>query len=153
MAIEQLAKPENAWCAHCKPGRGCLVYSERPGECRTFSCLWLVNELLDQHWKPNKAKFVLTTSDDGIEVRCDPGFPDAWRRPPFGREIRKWAIAGETHDVTVVIITGQRMILVTPERDFDLGIVGPDERIVRELEDGRVVNATVVKEADLRSGT
>ena len=76
---------------------------------------------------------------------------DAWRRPPFGREIRKWAIAGETHDVTVVIITGQRMILVTPDQEFDLCIVGPDERIVRELEDGRVVNATVVKETDLRS--
>jgi len=41
------------------------------------------------------------------------------------------------------------MILVTPDREFDLGIVGPDERIVRELEGTRVVNATVVKASGL----
>lgn len=45
----------------------------------------------------------------------------------------------------VVVIVGQRMILVTAEREFDLGIVGPDERIVRELEGTKVVGATVVK--------
>jgi hypothetical protein len=149
MAIEQLAKPVNAWCPHCRPGRGCLIYPDRPGECRSFSCLWLVNDLLDAQWKPSKAKFVLTTSEDGIEVRCDPGFPDAWRREPYASEIRQWAVSGETHDVTVVVIIGPRMILVTPGRDFDLGVVGPDQRIVRELEDGRVVNASVVKADDL----
>ena len=56
---------------------------------------------------------------------------------------------GETHDVTVVIVTGQKMILVTRDREFDLGVVQPDERIVRELEGTEVVNATVVKASDL----
>jgi len=149
MAIEELAKPAGSWCQHCKPRRGCLVYTDRPGECRSFSCMWLVNELLDESWKPNRSKLVLTTSDDGIEIRCDPGYPDAWRNEPFRSEIREWAISGETHDVTVVVVAGQRMILVTPDREFDLGIVGPDERIVRELEGIRVVNATVVKASDV----
>jgi hypothetical protein len=149
MAIEELAKPVASWCPHCKPGRGCLIYRDRPGECRSFSCLWLVNELLDQHWKPSKSRFVLTTSEDGIEIRCDPGFPDAWRKEPYRSEIREWAVSGETLDVTVVVMTGQKMILVTPDREFDLGIVQPDERIVREIEGTQVVNATVVKASDL----
>ncbi|WP_316173849.1 MULTISPECIES: hypothetical protein [unclassified Bradyrhizobium] len=88
---------------------------------------------------------MLTTSDDGIEARCDPGFPDASCSQPYERHIREWTISGEEHDVTVVVIMGARMILVTRERDFDLGTVGPDERIVRELEGTRVINATVVK--------
>ena len=92
---------------------------------------------------------MLTTSVDGIEVRCDPGAPDAWRRAPYQDEIRQWARAGEDHDVTVVIVIGQRMILVTHERDFDLGMVAADERIVRELDGTRVVNATVVKASAL----
>ena len=46
MAIEQLAKPASAWCPHCKPGRGCRIYADRPAECRAFSCLWLVNDRL-----------------------------------------------------------------------------------------------------------
>jgi len=151
MAIEELAKPVNSWCRHCRPRNGCTIYVDRPAECRTFSCLWLVNDLLDERWKPNKSKFVLTTSEDGIEVRCDSGFPDAWRKEPYRTEILKWAISGETNDVTVVVVVGQRMILVTPDREFDLGIVGPDERIVRELEGAKVVGATVEKDADLES--
>lgn len=41
------------------------------------------------------------------------------------------------------------MALLTPECEFDLGIVGPDERIVRELDGTKVVNATVAKASDL----
>ena len=121
MAIEQLAKPAGSWCPHCNPRRGCLTYATRPAECQTFSCLWLVDDRLDPHWKPSKSRFVLTTSEDGIEIRCDPGFPDAWRKEPYRSKIREWAVSGETHDVTVVVMTGQKMILVTPDREFDLG--------------------------------
>jgi hypothetical protein len=149
MAIEEFAKPASAWCPHCKPGQGCLIYPDRPAECRAFNCLWLVDERLDQHWKPDRSKLVLTTSEDGIEIRCDPGFAGAWRKEPFRREIHRWAVSGETLDMTVVIIIGQKLVLVTPEREFDFGIVQPDERIVRELEGTRVVNATIVKAADL----
>jgi len=145
MAIEELEKPAGAWCTHCRPGKGCRIYPSRPAECQSFNCLWLVNELLDERWKPNRSKLVLTTSEDGIEIRCDPGFPDAWRKEPFRGEIREWAISGEARDMTVLVISGPKMILVTPDREFDLGVVGPDERIVRELEGPRVVNATVVK--------
>jgi hypothetical protein len=149
MAIEELAKPVNSWCSHCKPGRGCRIYGDRPAECRSFSCLWLVDAHLDQRWKPSRSRFVLTTSEDGIEIRCDPGFPDAWRKQPYWSEIRRWAVSGETHDVTVVVIIGQKMILVTPDREFDLGAVGPDQRIVRELEGTRIVNVTLVEASDV----
>ena len=121
MAIEQISKPASTWCPHCKPGRGCRIYPERPDECRTFNCLWLVNDRLDEHWRPSKSKLVLTTSEDGIEVRCDPGFPDAWRKPPFHGEIRQWAVSGETHDVTVVVVIGQKMILVTDRKTLCSG--------------------------------
>jgi hypothetical protein len=40
------------------------------------------------------------------------------------------------------------MILVTSDREFDLGVVGPDERIVREISGTQVVNAIVVKTSD-----
>jgi hypothetical protein len=73
---------------------------------------------------------------------------DAWRKQPFGPEIQPWAHAGEDNDMTVVIVIGQRMILVTADREFDLGVVAADERIVRELEGTKVVGATVVKVAE-----
>lgn len=149
MAIETLAKPASLWCPHCSPGHGCAIYAGRPDECASFSCLWLVNDLLDQRWKPSRSKLVLTTSEGGLEIRCDPGFPNAWRKEPYATEIRAWAEEGERNDMTLVVIVGQRMILVTPEREFDLGIVGPNERIVRELEGTKVVGATVVKASEI----
>jgi hypothetical protein len=148
MAIGELAKPAGAWCRHCKPGRGCLVYADRPDECRAFNCLWPSDERFGPHWKPNRSKLVLTISEDGIEIRCDPAFPNAWCKEPFRRDIAKLAAAGEVHDVTVLVITGQRMTLVTPDREFELGVVQPDERIVRELVGVKVVGARIEKADD-----
>ena len=128
-----------------------MVYADRPAECQAFSCLWLLNERLDRHWKPNKSRMVLTASEDGIEIRCDPGFPDAWRKEPFRSEIRQWALSGETHDVTVLVMVGARMTLVTTDREFDLGVVGPDQRIVREIEGTSIVNVTVVQAGGVES--
>jgi hypothetical protein len=152
MAIEDLAKPAGQWCRHCKPGLGCRIYDSRPSECRDFNCLWLIDERFGPHWRPSKSKLVLTTSEDGIEARCDPGFPDAWRKEPFHSEIRALAAAGEAHDVTVLVIIGERMILLASDREFDLGRVGPDQRIVREFDGGRLVGAAMVKASDLERG-
>lgn len=85
-----------------------------------------------------------------MEIRCDPGFPDAWRKEPFGSQIYKWAEAGELSDVTVLVIVGEKMTLVARNREFDLGVVRSDERIVRELDGTRVVNVTVVKASNLQ---
>ena len=151
MAIEEIAKPSGSWCPHCKPGRGCLIYDARPAECAAFSCLWLMDDRLDERWKPSKSKLVLTTSPDGIEVRCDPGLPDAWRKEPFRSQIHRWAVSGETHDVTLVVITGEKMILVTSDKEFDLGVVRPDQRIVREISGTRIVDVKVVQASELEN--
>jgi hypothetical protein len=149
MAIEKLSKPAGRWCRHCKPDRGCQIYGHRPSECRDFNCLWLIDQRFGPHWRPNKSKLVLTVSEDGIEVRCDPTFPDAWRKEPFRNEIRTLASSGEAHDVTVLVIIGERMILLASDREFDLGVVGPDQRIVREFDGGRLVGAALAKASDL----
>ena len=60
------------------------------------------------------------------------------------------AAAGETHDVTVLVMSGQKMVLVTPGKEFDLGVVGADQRIVREIDGNRVVGATVVNNSEMK---
>ena len=69
-------------------------------------------------------------------------------RPLFVDDRQKEWTTGEIHDVTVLVIVGESMILVTPEREFQLGVVGAGQRIVRELDGKRVLNATVVNAAD-----
>jgi hypothetical protein len=145
MAIETLAKPPNVWCADCRPGHGCMRYAERPAECHDFNCLWLIHADIPEHWKPSRSKMVLTTSEDGIEIRCDHASPAGWRKDPYAADIRAWAASGQMNDVTVLVIAGQRMTLVTATSEFDLGIVRADERIVREVEGSLVVGVAVVK--------
>jgi hypothetical protein len=75
MAIEALVKSVGSWCPHCKPGRGCLIYANRPTECQSFSCLWLVDDKLDAHWKPNKSKLVLRHRKMGLRSGATRVFP------------------------------------------------------------------------------
>jgi hypothetical protein len=44
------------------------------------------------------------------------------------------------------------MMLVASDREFDLGEVEANARIVREMEGKRVVGATVVKGSNLENG-
>jgi hypothetical protein len=52
----------------------------------------------------------------------------------------------------VVVIVGEKMILVTSNREFDLGVVRPDERFVGEISGTAVVNVTELKAFDLENG-
>lgn len=147
VAVDALNKPAGVWCTHCAPGRGCRIYADRPEECHTFNCTWILDERLGPQWKPERAKFVLITARDGngIEVRCDPGFPTAWRVEPFHAQIRSWARDATDSEGIVIVYVGNSATLVTPDGEFPLGEVGADDQIAREMAGGRVVRAYVVK--------
>src|SRR5215468_4207083 len=42
MGVEAIDKPKYRWCQHCKPGKGCAIYTSRPGVCKAFACMWLI---------------------------------------------------------------------------------------------------------------
>ena len=131
----------------CKPGVGCRIYETRPEECRTFDCVWLTDARLGPEWKPDRAKFVLITARDGngIEIRCDPGSPTAWRRAPYYAQIMQWARDAAASQGIVIAYVGKRGTLITPDAKFPLGDIEADDQIVRELSGARVVSARVVK--------
>jgi hypothetical protein len=147
LGITELKKPWGTWCPHCSPGKGCNIYDARPAECRSFMCGWLVDSKFGPEWKPDKSKMLITPARDGngIEVRCDPGFPNAWRRSPYHETILQWAEAAHPHDGTVIISVGAKMTLVAPEGEFPLGEVGDNDRIVREFSGQMLASVRVVK--------
>jgi hypothetical protein len=136
MAIVELGKPAGSWCPNCKPGVGCAVYPERPGECRTFICGYLMNPELGEEWKPSRCKIVLASEQDGnrIVAHVDPQRPDAWRREPYYGLLKKWAARSLPFRGQVIAAVGRRMYMIFPDREVDLGIVGLDEFIVVDEE-------------------
>lgn len=134
VAVAELAKPAGAWCTHCRPSRGCSIYDARPAGCRDFHCEWLRSEKLGPEWRPDRAKFSLMVTASGHLSACvDPGFPSAWRQPPYHQALRLWARErAESPTSTwpgVDVWIGRRCILILPDGETDLGIVAADEEV------------------------
>lgn len=136
IGVEALQKPANVWCAHCAPGRGCKIYAERPAECRTFACRWLVDLSMPDDWRPDQAKFVIFPDDapERILVHLDPAVPDAWRKEPYQAKFRR--LAGERLRAggCVLLALRGRCTILFPQGEADLGVVSDDDKImVREI--------------------
>ena len=146
MGIAALNKPRGIWCTHCQRGVGCRIHEKRPEECRSFACLWLVDGRLGPEWRPDKSRLVITPSDDGgLEIRCDPGYPMAWRKEPYYSQILDWARAVAPQYGTVTVCVGKMLTLVSVDGEFALGTVNDDERIVRDFSGKRLIGVRVVK--------
>jgi hypothetical protein len=150
LGITELQKPVGKWCPHCDIGKGCKIYDQRPDECRTFLCGWLIDDRLSEVWKPDRSKIVLTSGRDGnsMEIRCDPGLPTAWRAAPYYAEIIRMAQAAEPHGGSLYVIVGNKTTLVTPTDEFPVGEVPDDHVIVKEMTGHRVTGVRVVTRAE-----
>jgi hypothetical protein len=132
VAVTDLHKQPGVWCPHCVRSKGCGIYETRPKDCRTFFCHWMVEKGLSPEWKPERAKFALVTTTNGVTAFVDPGFPGAWRVAPFYETLKRWAVEGLRAASGLRIVTvriGARVIVVLPNREVDMGPVGPDEML------------------------
>ena len=129
LSITELRKPQGSWCTHCKPGRGCTIYFNRPTECKAFYCGYLTQRELDDEWKPDRSKIVLVAELDGnrIVAHVDPQRPEAWRRDPFYSQLKLWAEAAVPYRGQIAACVGRHMYMVLPDRDVDLGVVADDD--------------------------
>jgi hypothetical protein len=121
-------KPRGVWCRHCKPGQGCGIWSTRPDFCRDFHCLWIKDATLGPEWKPEKAKFVLNYRRDlgVLNVMVDVGQPNAWKREPYLSGLRTFAARASDHRHIVQVTIGRHIVVLAPEREFDMGHTDDD---------------------------
>jgi hypothetical protein len=134
VAVTELAKPAGIWCPHCQRSRGCAIYETRPAGCRDFYCEWMFSEKLGPEWKPDRAKFALMVTATGHLAACiDPGFPSAWRRPPYYQTLWRWARERAENRYSswpgVDVWIGKHCIILLPDGEKDLGIVAADEEV------------------------
>ncbi len=153
LSIEALAKPAGVWCKHCKVGGGCGYYEQRPAACRVFHCDYLLQPFFTPEWKPAKSRLVIAS--DGVQnrvtVHVDPARPDAWRRAPYYGALKDWSQRALATQGQIVVMIGKRAIVIFPNRDVDLGVMGDDELIVtgqRQSPDGVYFEAYVVRRED-----
>jgi hypothetical protein len=139
MGIVELEKPPDRWCAHCKPGQGCDIYETRPTSCRTFVCGWLTDPTMPAEMRPDRTKVVLYADANGrLVAQCDPAQPLAWRKEPTYGLLRRWAETARARGTLVTVVVGERLWVVTPAGEIDLGAVPPDTPLaLLQRPDGR----------------
>jgi hypothetical protein len=122
--VTSMNKAANKWCVEAAPGRGCKIYNERPGECRSFHCGWLVDASMGPEWKPDVSKFMIYVAGDGaLNIMVDPASPAAWRDPRFYAAIKTNASKLlDRGNMPTMIIIGSKRIVVLPDRDLEITI-------------------------------
>ena len=131
--VDTLAKPPGTWCSHCSPGRGgCTIYDNRPAECEQFYCAWMTSVSLGEEWRPMKCKLVVRLESDGklIAIHVDPSDPVAWRREPFFQTLKQLAIKGADVKQRVIVYIKDRVIVIFPNKEVDVGTMTPGDHLV-----------------------
>jgi hypothetical protein len=143
-AIDELAKPEDVWCQHCRPGKGgCSVYAARPEGCRTFVCSWLNGQLPDS-WYPPRSKMVarFILSGKGVpllDIRVDTNYPNRWREEPYYSSIKRasaWGMSLPEDEVFATRVSvGDKIFFVFPTREIERkSEINADEKRAIEAE-------------------
>jgi hypothetical protein len=130
MGIKEINKPSGSWCSHCRPGKGCTIYPDRPETCRGFLCDWLASDYLGPEWKPEKSKIVLCTKNDRIIAYVDPATPTAWKKPPYVEGLIHMMRALLPQNRLVYVSVAEHYTLLLPDRFEELGVLGEDDQVL-----------------------
>lgn len=157
LGIVALSKPANVWCPHCAPRQGCKIYPDRPAECRTFSCGWLIDTSVPDEWRPDKSKLVIFPDEDPqrILVHVDPGSPEAWRREPYYSVLRRFAAQRLQAGGTVLVVVKGKTTMILPDGEVFLGVVEDGDKVVlNHIQDpgGVRLEAKVIKSFSAAGG-
>jgi hypothetical protein len=130
MKIDAISKPKLKWCPHCDIGKGCKIYSNKPEECTTFQCLWLMDERLDDNFKPDRMKVVIYPHIRGyIIADCDQrSSMNDQKNMPLFKELAR--LVESMLGMCLIVCHGDYMKAVTPNGIYDLGATRETHNVV-----------------------
>jgi len=132
LGIPELDKPKDHWCPNFAAGAGCSIYTDRPPSCRNFACRWLTDPAMGPEWKPSICKMVVDSRPSLFVVHVDPAVSRPWTAEPYISVLKRLSAQGLTKGVIVLVIERRRTIVILPDHEVDLGMIGPDVRIAME---------------------
>jgi hypothetical protein len=130
MGVREIAKPRGAECPHCNPDSGCRIYDTRPEACRSYTCRFLLDEGLDERWRPNRCGIVVNADRSRVVIYIDPESPGTWLQEPFYSRIKQWSWNSPS-GWPVYVCIGDSVVAVHPDRDVEV-----NERLKSTWEDG-----------------
>ncbi len=125
----ELDKPAGQWCRHHAARVGCAIHAFRPDACRSYQCAWTQNDVLDEAWKPDVARFLLDITPSQVLVVVDPDHPGAWRREPYYSRLKAISSRAQRPFTEVLVFERGSLTMVFPEGDVAIGQNQPGRAI------------------------
>jgi hypothetical protein len=119
IGVQEFAKPRGVWCKHCKIDSGCTIHETRPEVCRAYSCRFLLDETLDESWRPSRSGMVINADRSRAVVYVDPDRPGSWLMEPFYSRLKHWSRTSSS-GWPVFVCIAERVIAVHPGRDVEV---------------------------------
>jgi hypothetical protein len=132
LGVPELDKHKDDWCPHFAAGAGCSIYGNRPSSCRNFACRWLTDPAMGPEWKPSVCKMVIDSRPTLFVAHVDPAVSRPWCVEPYISVLKRLSAQGLTAGVIVIVIEQRRTIVILPDREVDLGVIGPKARIAMQ---------------------
>ena len=79
---------------------------------------------------PNRCKMFLRLEGNLIALHVDPNDPTAWRREPYFQQLKEFASKAVDSKQQVVVYIKDRVIVIFPNREIDLGTMNPGDQLV-----------------------
>ncbi len=57
----ELQKKADEPCPNLSSGKGCAIYNDRPGVCRTWYCGWRIMPFVNEDMRPDKSRILIRT--------------------------------------------------------------------------------------------
>jgi hypothetical protein len=132
LPIAELSKPAGIMCNHAVAGEGCGIRQRRPSACHRFFCGWRLDPNIGPEWKPEICGFVMWISSHywALMVTVDPDRPLAWKAEPYYSRLREWSARALEENKRIVAMVRGEATIILPDRDVQLGVLGPDDAIV-----------------------
>lgn len=110
--IDLFDKPANDWCTHCKAGKGCSIYAERPSVCRDFLCRWMTDETLGDEWTPATSNMMVYGQGAQMTVLVDSDYSDIWRQEPYLSQLQTWSADAAPRGGYVIVFQGDEVFKI-----------------------------------------
>jgi hypothetical protein len=120
IGVQEFAKPRGVWCTHCKVDSGCTIHQTRPAVCRAYSCRFLIDESLDERWRPSRCGMVINADRGRVVVYVDPDRPGVWQQEPFYTRLKQWSRT-TAPGWPVFVCTAEQVVALYPGRDVEVG--------------------------------
>jgi hypothetical protein len=119
IGVHEFAKPRGVWCTHCNIGTGCTIHETRPKVCRAYSCRFLLDQSLDESWRPDRSGLVINADRNRVVIYVDPDRPDAWLNEPYYSRLKQWSRMSPS-GWPVFVCTDDKVVAVYPNRDVEV---------------------------------